>query len=363
MATTVLGPLLPLLAARWGLSDVAAGSLFSAQFTGQLTATTVSALITARLGTSGTFALGYALIAAGVGGLGVVPAALSWPATLVYGLGLGCVLPVTNNVAAAMSPGRESSALSLVNVSWGVGAMVWPLVVGGWANHPARATTALALGAAAVALTWALAAPLEPGGVGAAGGGAPARPPSSATVLRLAILIFLYVGAEIATAGWAAAFARRMSAGGDGLWAYAPAAFWGALTLGRLTAPLWLVGIAERRLLVGCLVAGCAAVAAMATRATTAGHVVALSAAAGYSLAAIFPLLWADVVRAVAPTRPALVGPLYAAGGVGGALLPWLVGAVSTGSNLAVGLSLPLAALAAALVIVLAGPASEPEKP
>ena len=56
MATTLLGPLLPLLASRWALSDASAGALFTAQFSGQLTATTLSTLITARLGERRTLA-------------------------------------------------------------------------------------------------------------------------------------------------------------------------------------------------------------------------------------------------------------------------------------------------------------------
>jgi fucose permease len=185
-----------------------------------------------------------------------------------------------------------------------------------------------------------------------------------AIVVRLAVLIFLYVGAEVATAGWAAAFARRISGAAESLWAYAPAAFWAALTLGRLAAPLWLRVISERQLLVGCLVGGCVSVTLIATQASTVGEVVGLAAAAGFSMAASFPLLWADVVRRVAPTRPAVVGPLYAAGSVGGAALPWLVGMLSTATTLAMGLSLPLAALSAALVIVLStGRRSESEEP
>jgi len=361
MATTVLGPLLPLLASRWGLSDAAAGSLFSAQFIGILTATTVSALTTARLGTSRTFALGFALMAAGIGALGFAPVTMAWPVTLFYGLGLGCVLPVTNNVVAAMSPGRESSALSLVNVSWGLGAMAWPFVVGRWADHPSTATTALAVAAAAVAVAWATAS-LQAGAASAAPGTAagPAGTTPTAvapgTVARLAILIFLYVGAEVATAGWAAAFARRMSGAGESLWAYAPAAFWAALTLGRLAAPFWLRRFSERQLLLACVIAGGSAVTAMAIAASSVIEVVALSAAAGFGLAASFPLLWADVVRRVMPARPAVVGPLYAAGSVGGAALPWLVGLVSTRADLAVGLGVPLAALATMLAMLLALP-------
>ena len=142
-------------------------------------------------------------------------------------------------------------------------------------------------------------------------------------------LILLYVGSETAISGWVAAFARRM-AGGQGAWAYAPTAFWTAQTAGRLLAPLLLRRISEPRLLVSSLVAAVIAVLMLSSAATSVAGVIGASALAGLGVAAIFPLLWAGVTREVAPSRPAAVGPLFAAGGVGGAVLPWLVGVVST---------------------------------
>jgi fucose permease len=89
----------------------------------------------------------------------------------------------------------------------------------------------------------------------------------------------------------------------------------------------------------------------MAWFATTAAHVVAFAALIGAALAPVFPLLWARVIRDVAPVQPSAVGPLFAAGGVGGAVLPWLVGLVSSGHGLAAGLSVPLAALLVMLAL------------
>ena len=353
MATTLLGPLLPLLAARWALSDAQAGALFTAQFAGQLTSTTLSTLLTARLGERRTLALGFVLVAVGVAAVGVVPSSLRWPAIVTYGLGLGCVLPVTNILIAALAPTRAASALSLVNVSWGAGAMAWPLVVGTLAGvHPAGPTTMLAVAALAVGSTWAVRSSDErvstrpPSSLEAS---APATVPQR-VVWTYGVLILLYVGSETAISGWVAAYARRMAAG-QGAWAYAPTAFWTAQTAGRLLAPMLLRRLSEPRLLVSSLVAAVCAVLMLSTAATSVTGVIGAAALAGLGVAAIFPLLWAGVTRDVAPGRPAAVGPLFAAGGVGGAVLPWLVGVVSTGHGLSTGLLVPLAAL---LVMLMA---------
>ena len=86
------------------------------------------------------------------------------------------------------------------------------------------------------------------------------------------------------------------------------------------------------------------------------------AALAGLGVAAIFPLLWAGVTRQVGPGRPAAVGPLFAAGGVGGAVLPWLVGLVSTAHGLGPGLLVPLAALLL-LVVVARGAVRNVRRP
>ena len=355
MATTLLGPLLPLLASRWAMSDASAGALFTAQFAGQLTATTLSTLITVRLGERRTLALGFTLVAVGVSAVGFVPASLSWPAVLVYGLGLGCVLPVTNILVAALAPARAASVLSLVNVSWGVGAMVWPLIVNALAGlHPAGATTFLAVASMAVGAAWIAMPTMDRADMSAATHTTGSQPPvaPAGVVASYGVLILLYVGSETAISGWVAAFARRMAAG-QGAWAYAPTAFWSAQTAGRLLAPLLLRRVSEPRLLVSSLVSAVTAVLILSTAATSVSGVIGASALGGLGVAAIFPLLWAGVTRQIAPSRPAAVGPLFAAGGVGGAVLPWLVGVVSTGYGLGTGLLVPLAALVLMLLMTV----------
>ena len=89
MATTLLGPILPALTPRWGMSDVVAGSLFTAQFLSAMTATLVAPALAARIGARGALALGFSLLAAGTFTIGIAPHAIGVVATVVYGLGLG----------------------------------------------------------------------------------------------------------------------------------------------------------------------------------------------------------------------------------------------------------------------------------
>lgn len=359
MATTLLGPMLPVLSVRWSMTDAAAGALFTAQFAGSLTATAVSSVLASRIGGPRAMALGFALIAGGAGALGLVPASLGPAATVLYGLGLGLVLPLTNNVVAALAGGNAASALNLVNVAWGVGAMTWPLVVTAALAVDARvATTALAAAALVMSALWAsgrfAAATASHAAHQSALSANPSRRVSNGGLYG--VLILLYVGSETAVSGWASEFARRMPAGG-GLWTYAATAFWAAQTTGRLLAPLSIRNFGEGRLLGAGIAIGGLATLGLASLAATTAHVIGLTAAVGFALAPVFPLLWARVIREVAPVQPAAVGPLFAAGGVGGAVLPWLVGFVSSAYGLGAGLTVPLIAMVLMLVLLTAVPA------
>ena len=355
MATTLLGPVIPLLAAGWGLTDREAGALFTAQFTGALAATSVAAVVADRIGRSRALAAGFFLFAAGIGALGLVPRGLAPGAALTYGLGQGLVLPLTNIAIAAIHPVRPAGALSLVNVSWGVGAVLWPMAVRALARpaDPAPATTALAAACLTIAVAWAVRHSSERGpSVRAAGTTALAASVPTAVVLAYGAMILLYVGAETSIGGWVAELARRTGAAPEA-WTLAPTAFWASQTAGRLAAPLVLRGVTERVLLQASLAGAGAVTVGLVSNVAGPGASVAGAALAGLAGAAMFPLRWGGVTRDVAPGRPSMLGPLFAAGGAGGALLPWLVGVVSEGAgSLALALLVPCVAIGVILVLV-----------
>lgn len=363
MATTLLGPMMPMLMTRWALSDASAGTLFTAQFTGQTLSTVGSSLLTARVGDRRALTVGLLVTAVGVAALGLTPWPLGALAAFVYGMGLGLVLPITNFVIASLRPADAAAALSLLNVSWGVGAVLWPLVVRmstAGVSHPAPpllllSTSIALLGGMLLARPgiW----PAErrtaaSGGRSTAGGADVARPGVASVAALFAALSYLYVGAETAIGGWIAEFTRRVGPAAGGVWALAPTAFWGAQTLGRLAAPFLLRRMSESALLVGGLSVASLAVVLLVSGSGSVEVALAGAVVAGWGLAPIFPLILADMSRRVAPVAPGLMGPLFAMGGLGGATVPLLVGLTSTLSGqLRAGLLVPLAALLGMLTL------------
>ena len=64
--TTILGPMLPILIARWVMNDTQAGNLFLVQFLASLVGVQLSGVLLARFGFRPAFLLGLLLMAGGV---------------------------------------------------------------------------------------------------------------------------------------------------------------------------------------------------------------------------------------------------------------------------------------------------------
>lgn len=337
MATTLLGPIVPVLSRAWALPDSMTGTIFSAQFVSSTTLTIASAALVLRFDAARVMTTGFLLMAIGIGTLGLVPWPWGLAATVCYGCGLGLVLPTTNFLVATANPGRESSAVSLVNVSWSLGAVTWPVLVA-LLKRPgsvARPTLLLAALMLAVAFRLARAHVIVPPRREAAVAGRPASetPPalrlvSPWVVVIFGALMFVYAGTESTVGGWVAEYLRRL-APTSASWTLAPTYFWAAILTGRLLTPLALRVVSEPALLFASLLLALAASLALVS---TSSPLLARAAAtgAGLGLAPVFPVTFAGMSQQVGPTRPRLLGPLYALTGIGSAVLPWIVGAVSS---------------------------------
>jgi fucose permease len=342
MVTTVLGPILPELLETWHLSDSAAGALFTAQFSGSLSAGALSGFLVSRIGDRRTLGLGYGTMCAGLLAIAAGAHASGVAGAFAAGVGMGCVIPPTNLLVARGRPDRAASALGVLNLSWGIGAAAWPLVVSATvrigAMRPALVGLALLCAAASLAV---LALVRDPDAVGT--DPRSAAPVPVARVALFGVLIWLYSGTEMALGGWLPELARRLpSAASTAGSAAVGAAFWGGLSAGRAAISVRL----DRRyedpaVFAGIALASCSLVFLITAHADV--MVLAAAALGGIGLGPIFPVTVAAVSRET-PVR--IAGPLLAMGSLGGATVPWLVGAISdTSRSLATGVASLLAAL------------------
>lgn len=169
-------------------------------------------------------------------------------------------------------------------------------------------------------------------------------------MLLTGLLIFFYVGSEVAIGGWISSYAKRLSMA-PRLWPLAQSAFWVGILLGRLAAPIVLRRIAGPRLVLSSLLLTSAGVALFLAGqngiSLFAGVVLA-----GLGCASIFPTAIAIFSEHAGPQAHRLVAFVFVLGGLGGASIPWLVGYLSAQLD-SLRAALSLALLCTLIMIVL----------
>jgi len=275
-------------------------------------------------------------------------------AVCVLGFGHGVTTPAGNLRTAEVNPQRRASALSVINAVWGIGAVSSPFLAG--IAQRAHKTPLFLYGTAAALLTLLLAfalARFEPDTRARA-----TRPPAPGDSIWnhrmlpvICVLFFIYVGTEVSFGGWLASYAHRMNgdAGQHSFWAMTTSFFWGALLVGRALAPLALKFHKETA------VARVGLTLALAGGLTiVAAHDMAMlipgAALAGLGMASIFPISVSLLPRWFEKSAASSSSLVFASGNTGGAVLPWLVGVVSTHTgSLRSGFVVPLVGVAAML--------------
>lgn len=345
IVNTMLGPMLPLLSNRWRLSDLQAGNLFVAQFLGSMVGVTASSLLVARRGSRPVLVLGLLMMGLGSAALGL----LNWSHGLMplftLGTGLGLTIPTTNLLISELNPYKRASALSWINLSWGLGAVVCPFIIAAL-QQSARsvqlfygvALLLVVLAAFLTRVTFSLVAtPNEHGSIKASGG----ANWKSRYVPLLGAVFFLYVGSEASFGGWIASYAKR-AVSGETSWILTPSFFWASLLFGRSISPALLRRVPEISLSrISLLFAMFGMLATLAARGTV--ELGLSTCLAGIGLAPVFPIAIAALSHKFGAKASSIAGLMFNLAGLGGTTLPWLVGFTSTRMNsLKAGLFVPL---------------------
>jgi fucose permease len=355
IVTVILGPILPVLIARWGLNDSQAGAFFPAQFIGSLLGTLVSSAVIARKGYRLPIGIGYAMLGLGVAGLSSHQMLGALAATVLFGFGYGLLTPGTNLYIAETGGVRRAAAVSLVNFTWGIGAVACsPLIKIALRGHHLSLFLWLitaaggALSLAVFLFPWNRKSGAED--VTTLKDAEYRRIPHVGFILGA--LFFIYVGAETSTGGWVAALAQRVASGIGASYTNVPMFFYGGLLVGRGLAPLVLRKVRENNLALMALTLAAAGLIVVQKASSIAVMDVGVTMA-GLGCASIYPIYIAWLSHWYGERARKVGGVMFALAALGGAFAPWLVGLISkeTGS-LRVGLLVPLANVLAMIVLV-----------
>jgi len=348
----MLGPILPVLMRTWQLHDAQAGALLAAQFLGAFMggASVGSHIRRSLLVASTAAASGLIAFAATTTHAGGMPTAMA--ALLLAGFGIGHMI-ATNNIIGSQFPAeRRARTLTLLNLSWSLGAILSPILAAWLLPH---ISLHILLGIFAALFVLA----------GCSVYVRLSNPPRASTaseemgatrnvVLFFGTMMLLYGGIETCMNGWLTTYILRYgdhTLSGSQL---STSLFWISLIAGRLFTAGLLTWIRERGLLRLALGATTLCIACL-VRAHTAMSLMACAILLGLSMAACFPVCF-SILAGYQP-RARQAGGVIAVSGIGAALFPWLSGLISTRTgSLHTGLLVPLVAVVAMFIMSLALP-------
>lgn len=330
--TAALGPALPDLAANASSSLTTIGAVFTALFLGGFITQLIAGPLNDRLGQRPVLLTGIVLLAAGICGIAVSHSLpLTLACALVAGLGHGAVDVSTNVLIAQVFAARSTSALNLLNVFFGVGAVAGPAIAGLTLRVWGTALPALWLGAGLMLVQ-------APFVLRLASAPSPAHHDDlaapGAVLIRSPLLwafgglLLLYVGTETGIGGWTATYMERTATIGAAAAALVTSGFWLALTGGRVAGALIgarvAAGVLLRLSLAGALVGTVLLAISPGNAALTVVAVILI----GFCFGPIFPTALSIVTATFRRAPGTATSVVVAMGSLGGMLLPWVQGAL-----------------------------------
>ncbi|HWQ04004.1 MAG TPA: MFS transporter [Longilinea sp.] len=346
-----LGPALSELAAKSSSSLGEIGGLFSALFFGSLVTQIVTGLLLDRLGPRWLILSGLLIVAVGFFGVALAAELPLMVASAAFaGLGHGTINVVMNVSISNLFSQKRASTLNLLNVFFGLGAIIAPAIAGLSLRLVNSSLPAIWFGAGLELVLlplffWLFHSPVP-------SGDHPASQSSSRNLLRspalwlLGILLLLYVGSENGAGGWVSTYMQQTTTLTAASAALAASGFWLAYTAGRMAAA-WLGTRWSVRLLLTTSL-GIAFMGGLVIFASTGSAPISILGflLLGFGFGPIYPTMLAVITDTFSHSSGAAASLAIAMGSTGGMLIPWLQGIILEGSGpRAAALLLPIATL------------------
>lgn len=324
-STTLYGPSLIYIAQETAQPIENLGALFAFHWAGFFAATLTANRLARKFEMRRGLLLGVALILLGVFGLISLPFPINLSFPLLIGLGSGTCEVLFNRLAETLADDKPAHVLARLHSTWGIGAIIVPLIIAavallGW-NWRIAGIFVLVVGLLDLLLIarWNE-FPFHHGG------DIRWRSLPWRSLLYLLAIIVVYAGLEVAAGSWAAPF-FALTGQGALLGSVATSGFYLTMSLGRvlLSAAPDRLGFA-RTLRLGTLASIGALLLTFIPSLAVIGFVLL-----GFFMSMMFPALLAWAPRRHPEIRAQMMSLSLAATGIGGVILPFLIG-ISVGA-------------------------------
>ncbi|MBA3469819.1 MAG: MFS transporter [Herpetosiphonaceae bacterium] len=357
LLVAALGPALPDLAQNAGSTLAALGAVYTALFSGAFLAQLVVGPLSDRLGQRPLVVAGMVLIGAGMFGISLSGSlTLTLACAAVAGLGHGTLIVVMHVLIAQLFSTGSVSALNLINVFFGVGAVSGPALAGLALQRWETALPVLWFGGGLLLAQLALVPLMATGSLPARAAGVA---PQQIQIYKipalwlLGILLFVYIGLESGVGGWTTAYLERSAGLTKASAAWAASGFWLALTGGRVAGAIIGTRMPPTRLLqisvAGSLAGGLAFALGSGNGPISIGAILLM----GFCFGPVFPTTVSLTTASFPQAQGSATSLVVAIGNTGGIVLPWLLGFLLERSPQASALLVLACAIALAAILAL----------
>lgn len=353
IATIFIGLVLPILSAKFGLSDLQAGNLFPAQFIGSLTGTYLTDWF-GKKGKLGTAAwIGGFTMAGGLLLMNFDSYSMCLLGFLINGIGIGLTLPAINILTLELNPTRSAAALNILNFFWGLGAIV---------SKPFVDLTSSKT--SVIATTVILAVPLVAGAILLLIFDQSSEEPIAVKINEsseitsiwrmpiawvIALFNFIHVGFESGMGGWITSYSERNETA-TAIGIISPTLLYFLFfVIGRGTAPVFVRFLSTNAMLLSSLFVILTGLLITIHAETNFGIAVG-SAITGFGTSTVFPTNVSRFSETFGPGALRRAMPLFICGTLGATVITWLIGYVS---NVTGNLRSGMAVLAVSIVVLI----------
>jgi fucose permease len=334
----LLGAVLPALAGRlqFGVADI--GSLFLVMNFGMLVCSLFAGLAMDRYGIKPPLVAGPLLVAAA---LALIARAAMFhelmPAVLLLGIGGGALNAATNTLIADLhdDPKKKSSALNVLGVFYGFGALFLPFSISILVSSFGVDLLLLAASAlCGVVGLFAVVIRFPPPKQGhTLSFGDMLRFARLPLVIAIAALLFCLSGVEFTMGGFASTYLTRGMGQTVGYASSVLAAYWAALMIARIVLSRVVLGADPNRVVFLAAVTACAGAAFTAAAPMTGAAAVGI-VFTGFALSGIFPTVLGIAGARFESHSGTVFGLLMACALTGGMTVPWLAGQAAGSAGL-----------------------------